>query len=616
MSGNGEVFSAAPAPACWRGSPRDLPWTPLKATDTAPTVGRVTGTRVQLSLVRQLLELVWRQHFRIPEAAYWAALLVGAAGFSADTPEEALAWGLLVLASVVGISRWHWHRRKSRVLVVPRFSTVRGDEGMAIRVQELVLTDLEDTLPPHFLDFVHSIPAVVGPRSRDFAARLRRRLRAMYLLHGRIDRRGDGGWAVFARVLQPTDRGVLHFDLHTRDITPARARWEPLVELLTPTKEVVAEEYPLEFTTELKAIVRGTAGQVALAYEDYPRAEELLREALAHAPESTSHQIDQLRLALARSLAGLDRHDEGLELLRQRAKGRDPSPALLRGLHHLLWRKRISRDPVPEAEAREGIRALRAAAAKEADPEHDLTLYNLAMALSEGNEQEQQDAETILRGLMRESRVYRRTWYVPFKLGALHYERGTRASTEGEADRARAEFREAARLYSRGLRARPRVRFFFRDGPRLWLMQRFPPSPQMYANAGDAHGGAGHRLRWGWHEFRFQRTRSKMLRRAEKAVRRGNWDAAYAHFDWAVVGRWDELELTARIMRAVALKQQGEHDAAEEDWADTVQEEPGALLLRAGIAEQLGANMVPGHETTDMDEAVRLAERRRAIAGG
>ena len=122
---------------------------------------------------------------------------------------------------------------------------------MATRVQDLVMTSLHDKLPPRLLAEVHAVPAVVGPADRGFAIRLRRRLRARLLVHGRIDQRADGGWAVFARVVQPANRAVIHLDWHTRDITPARARWGYLFELLTPAKEVIQEEYPLEFAVEL-----------------------------------------------------------------------------------------------------------------------------------------------------------------------------------------------------------------------------------------------------------------------------------------------------------------------------------------------------------------------------
>lgn len=149
-------------------------------------------------MARRVAEFVWRQHFRIPEPAFWALLVTAAIGFSAETVLATAAWTFVLLLAVQGIARWHWHRRFGRALVVTRFSTVRGEEGMAARVQELVMTSLQDKLPPALLREVHAVSAVVGPADRDFAVRLRRRLRADLLVHGRIDQRSDGGWAVFA----------------------------------------------------------------------------------------------------------------------------------------------------------------------------------------------------------------------------------------------------------------------------------------------------------------------------------------------------------------------------------------------------------------------------------
>ncbi len=83
------------------------------------------GTQ-HFTLARQIAELVWRQHFRIPEPVYWIALILVAIGFSTESPLEAFGWTVLIILSVVGIARWHWHRRPSRALVITRFSTVRG----------------------------------------------------------------------------------------------------------------------------------------------------------------------------------------------------------------------------------------------------------------------------------------------------------------------------------------------------------------------------------------------------------------------------------------------------------------------------------------------------------
>jgi hypothetical protein len=268
-----------------------------------------------LSLAERIVAGVWRAHFRIPRAAY--VLLLAASGMSLlllHGPSDLGVASFAAALAIQGLFRWYWHRERSRLLVVCLFSTEQGREGRAVRVQELVMTTLRDHLSPVEARLAHA------------------GLGCYLLVHGRIDERPGGGYAVFARVLQPVDRAVTHYDWHTRDRTPARARWEPLVELLTPTPEVEAEEYPLEFASELRAIVRGLAGQIALAVEAFDRAEALLRAAIGVSPQSTSHQIDRLRADLALALAEQGGREEALTLLRERAAGASPSPHLLRTL--------------------------------------------------------------------------------------------------------------------------------------------------------------------------------------------------------------------------------------------------------------------------------------------
>lgn len=562
----------------------------------------------QIGLARQAVEFVWRQHFKIPEPVYWVALVVSAIGFSAASPLEAIAWTGLILLSVAGIARWRWHRRRSRALVVARFSAVSGHEGMAARVQELCMTSLQDKLPSDLLQLVHSVPAVVGPADQSYAVRLRRRLRGTYLVHGRVDERPGGGWAVFARVVQPADRDVVHVDWFTRDITPARARWSHLFELLTPSKEVVVEEYPLEFSNELEAIVRGLAGQVAAAFEDDERAERLLRTAISKAPGSTSHQIDQLRIALARVLDRADRRAEALALLRERARNENPSPALLRELGLLSFgvgREATLGDPDP-TEAQEAIAALRRAAEYDADPQRDLTLYNLAlMVWNDGGDAGREEGEQIIAELLRTSSFYRRAWYVHFHHGAAHYHLALKAQEEGDEESARRHFKRAARHYSRGIRLRPRFRFFWPEGPTISFLHRFRRVPILYANAKDAHQGAGHRIRAWWYERRFEQRRRKLMKIADKAFGRGEWDRAYAYYDWAIVGRWDEDEVLVRTIKAVVTRQCGEDEQAETEWAETLEAAPGALLMRAVVASQpVLERGVPGSEPTDMPTVV------------
>ena len=106
-------------------SPRRAPSDGDRTAAYVPSMASAPGT-AHVTLARQVAELVWRQHFRIPEPAYWMALVVASLGFYAGTTLEAFAWAGLLALSVVGIARWRWHRRRSKALVVARSAPFWG----------------------------------------------------------------------------------------------------------------------------------------------------------------------------------------------------------------------------------------------------------------------------------------------------------------------------------------------------------------------------------------------------------------------------------------------------------------------------------------------------------
>lgn len=137
------------------------------------------------------------------------------------------------------------------------------------------------------------------------------------------------------------------------------------------------------------------------------------------------------------------------------------------------------------------------------------------------------------------------------------------------------------------------------------MYTRFQRVPILYANAKDAHEGAGHGIRARWHEWRFLQRRRKLIKIADKAFADGGWDRAYAFLDWAIVGRWDDEEVAARTAKAVVTRQRGEDQQAEEEWAETLERAPEALLIRAAIANQVVLDCgVPGPEPTDFPTVV------------
>lgn len=534
-----------------------------------------------ISLAERLLRASWSLHYRIPELAYWALLSLGLWLLIAG---GAIAVGAVSLAvAVVGIARWKWDRWQSRGgLVVARFSTSPANQGREEEAQRVVLASLRDKLPIRAARLIHGVPVVVGPDDRDLALRLRRRLRAAFLLHGRIADAGIGGWSVYARVMQPVSRSVLHADWHTGDVTPARARWAPLVARLTPAIDVLTEEYPFEFASELEAIVKGTAGQLALDFRDCGRAERLLREAISVSPQSRSHQIDKLRADLARALFAQSRAGEAFTILRARAADEDASPELLRTLHALLFASSEGREWTEE-EKSEALTALRQAAENRTDPQRPMTLYNTLMMVFRPGETDEEHAAELLDELLTSHSYYRRAWYVKRLRGLLAWLQFERLTRQGDVAGARTMAKEAAKWYSRALRSRPKFKLLSLEGSRLILLRRYPRSVILHANAYDAHAHAGNRLRGWLHRTVAVKLRWKRFEAGILAFQANQWDAAYANLDWAVVGWGDDTELMARLYRCIALHQRGVEGQADEEWAELCRDS----RLR-GLGQEIG----------------------------
>jgi tetratricopeptide (TPR) repeat protein len=493
-----------------------------------------------IEIAERVVRLLWRVHFRIPPAVYWTVLLFGTllAFFV-----SANAWPYVGLAAALGLSgvlRWRWHQRHRPMLVVPLFSTVAGNEGRARRAQELIIDTLGQLLTPAERARVHAVPTVVGPADQTFANALLVRLRALYVVYGRIDERPDGAWSIFAGVAASGAGTITHLDWHTRDRTPGEATWDLIVARLTPARGVADEPDPLLFSGELATLVRAVGGRVALILGDDERALRLLREALAVSGSSTSHVIDDVRSELAVALVRQGDRPEALRLLRERAQGENPAPELLRTLARCLG-------PQPgdfvirqtDEERAEAIWALRRGANSRNDPKRAMTLYNLSVDLGVRSEDSSAESMELLEEAMEASRYYRRAWYVRRTLAAHHWHTARRFTTDGLETEARQEYKAAARWYSRAIRSRPRVRFGYWTGAGRVLLQRFPPSPLLHANAHDAHREAGHRYRTTWHGRRAGRRRSYHFRWGFKRAEKGEWERAYANFDFARVGSVD-----------------------------------------------------------------------------
>lgn len=315
-----------------------------------------------LTAVLRLAVATWRRHYRVPECAYWIGLLIGVGAafaglltdvygdlFSREAFGRPFVGGLAIAAvnvvvlavCVTGIVRWYRDRRKARGgLVVALFYETAGAKDRGRDVQLMVLDALQQHVPDAQRSQVHGVKASVDLEHRDFAVRLLRRLRAAAVLHGRVVDRADGGWTVHARLALLSTSRLTHYDWHTNDTTPGRMPWTPLFSKLPSTHGVTDEEFPLELTRDLEALMHGTLGAVGIA--DSPaEIESLLSGALAVKPDAASPAMDVLRTQLALAIFFQDeRQDEALEVLRERIKAGDAFGELLRGFAFLAYLRR------------------------------------------------------------------------------------------------------------------------------------------------------------------------------------------------------------------------------------------------------------------------------------
>lgn len=315
-----------------------------------------------LSAVLRIAAKAWQRHYHVPEWADWFALLAFGGGalvailsgfygdlFDGQLFDRKFVGGISVVGTnliamavaAIGIARWHVDRRRARGgLVIPRFYEFAGAKGRGEDMRLAVLDALNQNLPEAERSQVHGIKAVVDLQHQAFAAQLLRRLRAYGVLHGRVVDRKDGGWTVHARLARPALTEITHYDWHTNDATPGRMRWQVWFSKLPSSFDVTDEEFPLELTRDLGALVRGAAGVVGLA-ESPGEMESLLADALAANPDSTIPAMDVLRTQLAFAVfLQEDRQDEALDLLRGRIQAGDAFGELLRGFAFLAGIRR------------------------------------------------------------------------------------------------------------------------------------------------------------------------------------------------------------------------------------------------------------------------------------
>ena len=565
---------------------------------------------------------MWTFHFRIPCLVWWLmGLALAALALFAPKFEVSMAAAVLALVALAGGIRWTAAKRRCRhSLLVTLFYEGPNAKGRAEEAQRIVVDTLRSHLPTELRDLVQPLALEIGSDQQALAERTRKRLQGTFVLHGRIASRPEGNWSIYPRLLEPAFDATTHIDWFTHDQTPANPRFGPFVSSLTPQVGVHDEEFPLEFCRDLEALLRGILGRAAVAFGAYKEAVKPLEEALKIAGESTNVQIDALRLALARAMAGQGEIDEAINYLRARVKDKSPSPELLRGFAHLLLDRANGVAAVggePDlADRDEQIAALRLAREQVADPLRDQSTYNLFAALDFGgaDEEEHREADELLEELLRSRTRYGKQWYVRRAVALRSWHRVEEAWAEQDDETAKAAGKDAAQWYSRTIWARPRLQLKRVGQPPWRWLHWIPPSPILYANAVDAHRVAGNQLRARSLEWRFQRIRKKFWKRAWKATRAENWARAMAFYDWiAIIGRKDEREMFATTYAAVCRWKYGQQDEAEHDWAAALaQYGPMALLARANLVwffERWGIDAaVPGDEPTSQEEVTAMVD--------
>lgn len=556
-----------------------------------------------LAYLERGLRLLFQQQFRVPRAWFWAAAVGGfTAVFFVGEGWPLVASLVVALVGVVGVARWRWHRRGTTLLLVARPAGTQPNDLRGRRAQVLLLEQLEQRLSADEMTLVHALPAEIAIADARFADTVRRRLDAWAILVGRIDDRADGGWTSHVALIEQPEGSLTHLDPHTRDRLASSAAWDVLASRLTSTRNVEDVPEPLVYGTEIEAFVRGFQGHVAAFTERFDDAERRLRDAIACAADSKAAAIDDLRCALARALSELGRNDDALTVLRDRAAQGEASTELLRELAAQLS---PVRNPSPSDDDRaEATAALEQAAQRRSDPKRAMTLYNLSQ-LSTDPER----AEALVSEAMQISRTYERAWYVHKQLGAIYFKRSVQAVAAQDSDLATEAARDAARSYARALRLRPRLRLSRVNRTWRWLpLTLFPRSPVMLANLADAQFCAGVR-RGRWTLWRCHRLRRSYMRRGNRHARNGRWDRAYAWWDWAVVGYDDVTDIEAQTKSAIARRQYGDDEAADEIWADVLARSEFAMVVRYVASEQFDlARGVPGPEDNSAATVQRIVD--------
>jgi hypothetical protein len=389
------------------------------AGNRAERVSCATYPAHMFSPILRIAVAAWQRHYRIPEPLYWIGLLASAtlgaislvtgfyAGlFDGEAFDRQFVAGLTLAAanllliglSLVGIVRWKLDRRRGREsLLIPYFGEFAGAKSRGADARSAILDALDQNLSEEERKRVHPIGAVIDLGDRMLAARLLKSLQAQGIVHGRAVDRSGGGWTVHARLARKATTNITHYDWHTLDATPGQMPWRAWFSKLPSTHDVSDQEFPLELTVDLTALIKALAVASGLASSPMD-AEEALRAAIAKAPESMSAAMDELRLTLARLIFLLeDREEEALEILRERVNAGNASGELVRCFEFLcsIRRRQLHKELSDFGEVDGEIAEIDAAIAVEEEEELD-AMGPEARKLAERANRMSEDAEAML----------------------------------------------------------------------------------------------------------------------------------------------------------------------------------------------------------------------------
>ncbi len=520
---------------------------------------RMTGLWESLE---RLSRFLWRQHYHIPRAAYWAlfgiSFLTLPVDFYVDVPWVWIPSAFGAIVATTGLTRWAYESSPAPVLVIPRFYARDDLKTRADEVQRLTIKTLNDHLAgTRWRRSIRGIRLMIGPEEAELAAAVKRRLHARYLLYGELREVSDGSIHVLPRLLTTVEE-VTHRDPHTKEEFPQKSGVRVFLRKLTPAPGIGEQDYPFEFAFELEALVRSLAAEVEMLRENYDEAEAGFRATLKALPaDSTSDAVDFLRSSLAHAIYGQKRRQEAIDYLRARAAEPSASTELLHDLAMLLrdwnnWNSPFYQgqfDPMVDEEIES---LLRRVADDRTYRGHDQARYNLAEGLAHSHEKAKRaESLRIFEDLDDSSHYYSGAWYVALSLGGHHSLLAQELLEQGEMQAHIAEARKAARHYSEAIRRRPHIRLVhLRLFPKV---MRYRRSAILYANAKDAHEQSGHRLLTRYLEWRATRIRVRDFKKGARALKNRDFFNAYAHFDWACIGRGDVGEIRALVGKSVAL---------------------------------------------------------------